>query len=144
MTLKQHLVATGAGAATLMPFCSGTEILFFACGSILIDVDHQIFYFVRTGKCDISGMFRYFRDVVDKNLYNIPYLGICIFHTVEFVLLVAVAAVFFPVLGYLLAGIAFHLALDIYALIRLKIPFIRAYSVIEHFARRRQRGYPFA
>lgn len=136
-------MATGAAAAVMAPFCSSLEIVLFAVGSILIDVDHQIFYMIRTGRYDVSGMFRYFREDVDKNLQQIPYLGICIFHTIEFLFLIAVLAIYCQPLRWLLAGLALHLGLDIYDLIRLKVPFIRAYSIIEHLIRRRQSGYPF-
>jgi len=142
MNLKQHLIATGAASATLLPFCDPTGILLFACGSILIDVDHQFFYYNKTGRWNVSGMFIYFREV-DRNLYSIPYLGVCIFHTIEFFLLVALISCFIPPLKYLLAGLMFHILLDIYDLVRLKVPYIRAYSLIEHLIRRRQRGYPF-
>ena len=127
----------------MTPFCSINEILLFSTGSILIDVDHQIFYMARTGRYDISGMFRYFREDVDKNLQQIPYLGICIFHTIEFLILISVLTVFSQPLHWLLAGLILHLCLDIYDLIRLKVPFIRAYSIVEHLIRRRQKGYPF-
>ena len=127
----------------MAPFCTINEILLFSAGSILIDVDHQIFYMVRTGRYDVSGMFRYFREDVDKHLQQIPYLGICIFHTIEFLLLISILAVFNQPLRWLLAGLALHMSLDIYDMIRLKVPFIRAYSIIEHLIRRRQSGYPF-
>lgn len=144
MNLKQHLLATGTAAAAMVPFCHSTDILLFAASSILIDADHQIFYYVRTGRYDMTGMFHYFRNVVDKNLYAIPYLGICIFHTVEFLLAIAAISLYYPPLRYILAGLVFHIMLDIYDLLRLKVPFIRAYSFIEHLIRRRQQGYPFA
>ena len=143
MNLKQHLIATGAASVGLLPFSDSSGIILFACGGILIDIDHQIFYYNKTGKLDVSGMFRYFREVVDKNLNSIPYLGICIFHTIEFFLLVALISYYIPPLRYLLAGLIFHILLDIYDLTRLKVPFIRAYSLVEHFIRRRQSGYPF-
>ena len=143
MNLKQHLAATGAASLALLPTGDPAGILLFACGSILIDVDHQIFYFDRTGRCDLSGMFRYFREEVDQHLYSIPYLGVCIFHTIEFFLLVALLSIYFPPLKYLLAGLIFHILLDIYDLVRLKVPFIRAYSLIEHIIRRKIKGYPF-
>jgi hypothetical protein len=143
MNLKQHLIATGAASATLLPFSDTSGILLFACGSILIDVDHQIFYYNKTGRYDVSGMFKYFREEVDQHLDSIPYLGVCIFHTIEFFLLIALLSCYFPHLRYLLAGLIFHILLDIYDLVRLKVPFIRAYSLIEHFIRKRQRGYPF-
>ena len=143
MNLKQHLAATGAASLALLPISDPAGIFLFACGSILIDFDHQIFYTYKTGRCDVSGMFRYFKEEIDQNLYSIPYLGVCIFHTIEFFLLVALLSTYFPPLKYLLAGLIFHILLDIYDLIRLKVPFIRAYSLIEHFIRRRVKGYPF-
>ena len=143
MNLKNHTIATCLASAPLLTFSRPVETAIFCAGSILIDVDHQIFYFVRTGRFDIPGMFRYFRESVDEHLGAIPYLGVCIFHTAEFFLSVAILSAFFPPLRYLLAGMIFHLALDIYDLVRLKIPFIRAYSLIEHLIRRRMKGYPF-
>lgn len=143
MNLKNHLIATGLVSAPLLAFSSPLETALFCAGSILIDIDHHIFYFVRTGRSDVSGMFRYFRHDVDEHLGSIPYLGVCIFHTAEFFLAVAALAHFVTPLRYLLAGLIFHIMLDIYDLIRLKIPFIRAYSLVEHLIRRRIKGYPF-
>jgi hypothetical protein len=143
MNLKSHLIATGLAAVPLLPFSTPIETALFCVGSVLIDVDHQIFYFIRTGRCDIAGMFRFFRDEVDSRINSIPYLGVCIFHTAEFFLAVATLAFFFPLLKYLLAGLLVHIILDIYDLLSLKVPFIRAYSLIEHLIRRRIKGYPF-
>lgn len=127
----------------LLILSTPVETVIFCAGSVLIDVDHQLFYFIRTGRTDISGMFRFFREEVDDHLDSIPYLGVCIFHTVEFFLAVALLTIFFPPMQYLLAGLIFHMILDIYDLVRLKIPFIRAYSLLEHLIRRRIKGYPF-
>jgi hypothetical protein len=143
MNLPQHLIATGIAAAILAPVSTPTELLLFGSGGILIDVDHLLFYYIRKGRWDIPGMFRYFREEVDQHLDAIPYLGVCIFHTVEFFLAVAIIAALVPACRFLLLGLCFHICLDIYDLARLKIPFIRAYSLIEHLVRRRQPGYPF-
>jgi hypothetical protein len=143
MNLKNHLIATVLVSAPILAYSAPLETALFCTGSILIDFDHQIFYFVRTGRYDISGMFRFFREDVDEHLSSIPYLGVCIFHTAEFYLLVTILSVFFAPLKYLLAGMLFHITMDIYELIRLKIPFIRAYSLIEHLFRRKMKGYPF-
>ena len=142
MTLKQHLLATAAAVAVITPFAGVAEVVCFSVGSILIDVDHYLFYVQRSGRYDVAGMFRYFRDV-DRNLARIPYLGVCIFHTAEFILLVAVFSALFPICKFLLFGLIFHLLLDIVDLVRLKCPFIRAYSLTEHLIRRKTPGYPF-
>lgn len=143
MNLKAHLIATGLASLPVLALSTPVETAIFCAGSVLIDVDHHLFYFIRTGRADISGMFRFFREEVDEHLDAIPYLGVCIFHTIEFFLAVALLALFFPQMKYLLAGLIFHMMLDIYDLIRLKIPFIRAYSLFEHLIRRRIKGYPF-
>ncbi len=143
MTLTQHLAATGVAAAIIAPRCSALELLIFACGSVLIDADHLIFYYTRRKSWDVAGMFRYFREDVDKHLDAIPYLGVCIFHTAEFILAVALLSQPFPLIRLILLGMIFHLLLDTFDLIRLKIPFIRAYSLAEHLIRRRRPGYPF-
>ena len=143
MTLKQHLVATGIAVAVIHSRGSLAELLTFSIGSILVDVDHLLFYYIRKGRYDIGGMFRYFREEVDKHLDSIPYLGVCVFHTSEFFLAIALLAVYFPMLWFLFAGLTFHIILDICDMIRLKIPFIRAYSLIEHCIRRRRPGYPY-
>ena len=143
MTLTQHLAATGVAVAILAPRSTMSELLVFGCGSILIDVDHLLFYYIRRGRWDVGGMFRFFREDVDQHLDAIPYLGVCVFHTAEFFLTVAAVAAFFPLFRFLLAGLIFHILLDIFDLVRLKIPFIRAYSLVEHLIRRRRPGYPF-
>lgn len=142
MTLQQHLLATGAVAAMMTPFAGVAEVVSFSVGSVLIDVDHYLFYLQRTGRYDVAGMFRYFKNV-DRNLAAIPYLGVCIFHTVEFFLLIAILSFFFPLFKYLFCGLVFHLLLDIISLVRLRCPFIRAYSLLEHLVRRKSAGYPF-
>ncbi len=143
MTLTKHLVATGIAAALLAPRSTVTELLLFGCGSVLIDVDHLLFYYIRRRRWDVRGMFRFFREDVDQHLDDIPYLGVCVFHTAEFFLAVAALGAALPHFRFLLYGLAYHMVLDIYDLVRLKIPFIRAYSLVEHLIRRRQPGYPF-
>ena len=142
MTLTQHLAITGIAAAALSPFWSGGEILLFSIGSVLIDVDHYFLYIQRRRRFDIRGMFRYYEELwkIEK---TIPYVGLCLFHTAEFFLLVGVLAFIYPLLVPLAVGLIFHFAADFFDLQRKGIPFIRAYSVIEHLIRRRAKGYPY-
>ncbi|WP_243370111.1 hypothetical protein [Geotalea sp. SG265] len=142
MTLNQHLAITGVAAAALLSFWSKMEIALFCVGGILIDVDHYLCYIRRTRRLSVAGMFRYFEELW-KIEHGIPYYGLCLFHTVDFFLLVALAAFYYPLLIPLLAGLLFHFAVDLFDLLRKKIPFIRAYFLVEHLIRRRQKGYPF-
>lgn len=141
MTLTRHLVATGVAAGALSPWLNGSELLLFAVGSVLIDTDHYFLYVVRTGRFDIRGMFRYFEELQPIQ-HTIPYVGLCLFHTIDFLLLVGIAAALYPSLLPLLAGLIYHFLLDLIDLRRKGVLFIRAYFLVEHAIRRRHPGYP--
>jgi hypothetical protein len=142
MTLTQHTALTAVAAAALAPFFDGESIALFAAGSILIDVDHYFLYIQRTRRFDIRGMFRYFAELQPIET-TIPYVGLCIFHTFDFFLLVALLSWFQPFFLPLLAGFIFHFIIDILYLYRKKVLFIRAFFLLEHFIRRRKDGYPW-
>ena len=142
MTLTQHLVATGIAATLLLPVKGSEELLIFAAGSVLIDVDHYFLYACRTGRRDVRGMFRYFEEL-QKIEQTIPYFGLCLFHTIDFFLLTGILAFFCPPVRPFLAGCLFHFVLDLIDLSRKQVPFIRAYFLLEHAIRRRAAGYPF-
>ncbi|ABQ28157.1 hypothetical protein [Geotalea uraniireducens] len=142
MKLTQHLAVTGIAAAARFPFRSGEQILLFSVGSVLIDVDHYFLYIRRTGRFDVRGMFRYFEELwkIEK---DIPYVGLCLFHTFDFFLAVGLLAFHYPVMLSLLAGLLFHFVVDLFDLVRKGVPFIRAYFLLEHLIRRRDKGYPY-
>lgn len=142
MTLNQHLAISGVAAALLLPFCSGEDILLFSVGSVLIDVDHYFLYIQRTKRFDIRGMFHWFEELW-KIERNIPYVGLCLFHTIDFFLFVAILIPFFPFLSSLLAGLLFHFAIDLIDLKRKDVLFIRPFFLLEHAIRRRKEGYPY-
>jgi hypothetical protein len=142
MTLTQHVAITSVAAVALAPFMGAGEILLFAVGSILIDVDHYLLYIQRTKRFDVRGMFRYFDDLLPIQK-TIPYVGLCLFHTIDFFLIVGLLALFHPGLFSLLAGLLFHFVIDLIDLHRKGVPFIRAFFLIEHAVRRRGEGYPW-
>ena len=142
MTLTQHAALTGVAAAVLTPFLDGGEIILFAVGAVLIDVDHYLLYMQRRRSLSITGMFRYF-DQLQPIQRTIPYVGLCVFHTIDFFLLLAVLAHFYPLFHALLAGCLFHFVLDLFDLRRKGVLYIRAYFLVEHFIRRRAKGYPW-
>jgi hypothetical protein len=142
MTLTEHMALTGIAAAVLAPFLGSVEILIFATGSVLIDVDHYLLYMLRTRRFDIRGMFRYFDELLPIQK-TIPYVGLCLFHTIDFFLLVGILAFFHHYFLILLAGCLFHFLIDLIDLNRKGVPFIRPYFLLEHAIRRRAGGYPW-
>lgn len=142
MNLTQHIALTGIAVAAGSPFLSGPELALFAVGGVLVDVDHYLLYWQRTGSLSIRGMFRYFADLQPIQR-NIPYVGLCLFHTVDFFLLVALLGYFFPILYSFLAGALYHFVIDLFDLRRKGVFFIRPFFLLEHLIRRRGKGYPW-
>lgn len=142
MTLKQHAILTGAAVAALTPVLDVAELALFAVGGVLIDVDHYLLYIHRRRDFSIRGMFRYFEELQPIQT-TIPYVGLCLFHTIDFFVLLAVLGYFYPLLYPLLAGCIFHFVIDLFDLRRKKVILIRPFFLIEHFIRRRSKGYPW-
>jgi hypothetical protein len=142
MTLTQHLVLTGLAAAALSPVLGVPELALFSVGSVLIDVDHYFLFIQRRKSLSIRGMFRYF-EKLQPIQSSISYVGLCLFHTIDFFLLLAVLLIWYPWLWPLLAGCLYHFCIDLYDLRRKGIIFIRPFFLVEHLIRRRSKGYPW-
>jgi len=142
MTLTQHLALTGVAAAALAPVLSPAEVGFFAIGGVLIDIDHYFLFVQRRKSLSIRGMFRYFEELQPIQS-AISYVGLCVFHTIDFFLMLALLAHFFPLVWALLAGCLYHFLIDLFDLRRKGVIFIRPFFLVEHLIRRRSKGYPW-
>lgn len=132
MSLSSHLKYTAAASTIMLAFCNLQQILCFATGSILIDADHYIFYAVKCKKFDIKGMFAYY-DMLTREKDKITYLGVFLFHTVEFFIVVGILSLYMPLMFYLLYGMIFHYVLDTIYLYRIRCVSLRAFSLIQGF-----------
>jgi len=143
MTLVQHAKLTAIAALFLLPFWSGMQILLFSIGSIFIDIDHYIFYVFRCRRLSIKGMFEYHEKLFEQK-DRIPYAGICIFHTIDFFIIIGILSFYYHIFLYLLIGLLFHFVVDLIYLYRNNYLLGRAYFFIEHFIRKkRHAGYPY-
>ena len=139
MTPLAH-VGFSAPLAALIVWQAGPEAAaWFAGGAVLIDLDHFIFYALRTGRYNPVEMFAWFSEN-DRKCTPESYYGLHIFHAAEPFMLAAIAASYWPVISWLLLGMGFHLLLDLFGLyshpvLGLKV---RALSWTEHFIRRRR------
>ncbi len=137
-SLKVHTVQSITTSAALYPFI-GENVVPFGLAVIFIDLDHLIEY-VRDTRClDVLGVFSYY-DIIIKNIDR-NYLALSVFHTIEFFVLVFCLSTLFPVLTYVFFGMLWHMALDLFYIIKARKPFIRAYSLIEYFVRSKSGKY---
>ena len=140
MKLREHLIIGGVAMAVLYSHWGLWRVLLFWGAEVLIDADHYWDYLWRSKFKDWSGwrMFRYY-DLTLKRLHDKSYLGFSLLHTAEVFIAVYLLAwrwnhIFFITIFW---GMVFHLILDIIWLAHKKRFFIRAYSVIEYFIRKR-------
>lgn len=133
MEPKAHIVQGIVSSALLYPII-GENVIPFGLAVILIDLDHFIEYVVDTRDFSFKGI-NTFYDILIKNIDK-NYLGLSLFHTIEFYLLLLLFAQWFTILYYILSGFIFHHVFDTILLIRDKVTFARAFSVIEYFIRR--------
>lgn len=142
MKLGEHVVLGGGAAAVLAPVLGAEGSLAFWASSVLIDVDHHWDYVSRSGFRDWSprGMFAFHDHLFAHELHRPDFLGLNLFHTVEWFLLVGTGVLWWssPLLFAILWGMVFHLCLDLLRLARHRALFKRALSVIEYHVRRRR------
>lgn len=137
MKLLSHLTLT-APLAGITAWQAGIEpAAWLSVGAVLIDVDHFIFYAMRTGRYNPCEMFSWYEHS-DRHCTPTSYYGLNIFHTAEAFALISLAAVYWPAFSWLLLGMGYHLLLDIIWLYRhptISVK-VRAFSGIEHLVRR--------
>lgn len=136
MCLKDHIKYSSIPSLALLPFI-GLEALYFFLGSILIDVDHYITYVTKFKSFSINGMFEFYDEIFSVRESR-DYLGLTIFHTVEFLAFVCLLSFFFPWLWFVWLGMVFHWTLDLIYLYEPNIRSIRALSIIEYLVKIRR------
>ncbi len=137
MCLRKHIIYSIIPTIMLAPFVGIQALVFFA-GAILIDADHYLQYILKFNDFSVKGMFDYTSSVVsyvESENKRSPYLGLCLFHTVEFFILLSILSFYSIIARYLLLGILFHMVLDIIFLHRREALFTRAFSLVEYFIR---------
>ncbi len=142
MKLREHLVISGVAAITLYfyrDWALWKTALFFA-SAVLIDADHYWDYLWRSKFVDWSGwrMFRYY-DWLRKSYDDKRFLAFSFLHTVEFFLAVYALARFWNYNFFITIfwAMLFHLLLDIISFIYEGKPFLRAYSAVEYWLRKK-------
>ncbi len=137
MRLRSHIIYSSVPTIILAPFVGVQALVFFA-GAVLIDADHYIQYILKFKDFGVKGMFD-FVDSITKNVKHEKgkpqYLGLCLFHTVEFFILLGILSFHYTTVRYLLLGMSFHMTLDIIHLYRHSRISSRALSLIEYFIR---------
>ena len=136
MSPAVHAVQAAVSGAALYPLL-GMNALPFALSVVLIDLDHVIEYLLDTRDWTLRGFFVFYQ-VLLQNLDK-GYLGLSLFHTVEFYALGILLAQWFPVLYYVVLGCVFHHLFDLVFLFRLGRSFAKSLSLVHYLMNRKSR-----
>ena len=107
-------------------------IIFFS--SFLIDVDHYILYIFKTKNLSLKKSRKYFFErrrnwlkllTEDQKRYK---RFIYFFHGIEFWILLIILSIYFPIIWFVLLGIAIHMILDFIDFIYYKQPLYAKFS----------------
>ena len=99
--------------------------------SFLIDVDHYLFYIWRKKDFSLKNAYNYHIQLGKINPKN-KKPAMMIFHTAEFIILLAILSYFIPILTFILIGLLFHLILDMFHHLTSKEYFLIKYLIIKH------------
>lgn len=141
MNLQEHIVLGGGAALVLSPILGAEGSLTFWTSSVLIDIDHYWEYLYHNRFKDWSWRKTFaFHAELFKHLADPRFLGLNLFHTVEWFVLVGSAACWWgsSTLLAVLGGMIFHLSLDLLRLAFHRAIFTRALSIVEYWIRRRR------
>ncbi|MAG50330.1 hypothetical protein CL621_01655 [archaeon] len=112
----------------------GFYVIIIFLSSFLIDVDHVLWYFIKYKKWDnLKEIYNYYTD--DEKIRDI----LNVFHTIEFLILLIVLAIFFKIFRFVLIGVGFHYLLDIIYMVSHKKYGRRAISLINWLKRNYKR-----
>lgn len=122
MNLSVHLLASAALATIFWPFI-GIHALWAVVGGFLIDFDHWLLSVYRTGSFSIRRSYNHYIEEGKRKDYERDTLHV--FHTVEFLMLMIVAAavsyvsqlaILFYMFAVTFAGMVLHILLDVISL----------------------------
>lgn len=141
MKLKSHIVAGVIGTAIFYPWLGPWRSLVFFISSVLIDADHYWDYLWKTKFENWSPkqMFKYY-DHVSANRFDKRKLGFSLLHTAELYIVIYLLAVYvhYDFFITILGGMSFHFIFDVISLSWEGLHFIRPYSIVEYWIRKRR------
>lgn len=95
----------------------GAILIFLS--SVLIDIDHYLYYLYRKKNFNLKRAYKWFKDN-EKRFADIPpfkinevYFPVCWLHGFEIMIILAILSLFWNFFLFILVGFTFHLLLDI-------------------------------
>ncbi|MBI1935898.1 hypothetical protein HYS31_05645 [Candidatus Woesearchaeota archaeon] len=123
-------------AAVLYP-AYGWQASFVLIGGVLIDIDHYIWYVLKYRKLGFRDCYRHFTADGKANNYKDVTGVLIIFHTIEFLAVMAILSAFSALALLFTIGLVFHFFLDLLWLYLYHKRFIADHSLLHWIYRNR-------
>lgn len=123
---KFHVIASALLSMVLYPFF-GLNVLWVFFAGFLIDVDHYIYYVLKFRNLSLKNAYKHFEEYEKKRHFKDV---LCIFHTVEFFVLILILSFYSKIVFLIFIGMIFHEILDLIDTYRLNLWEARAFSLI--------------
>jgi len=104
------------------------QTLLVFLSSVLIDIDHYLFFVKRKKEFSLKKAFNWHKKLVGKQHKPIMH----VFHTIEFVTLILILSFFWDIFVFVLIGILFHSIIDIIDMFYNKWYGLREFSLIRY------------
>jgi len=103
----------------LFPQIGIIGVLIIIFSTVLIDVDHYLYYVFKKKDLSLKNSYNWFIKKVNK-FHNLPrkqrnkfYLAFCFLHGVEILIILLLFSKLFPYFFFIFIGFSFHLLLDL-------------------------------
>jgi len=126
MLPKTHIIINLILSLILLPFINPIYVLIFFLSSILIDVDHYLYYVFEKKRFSLKSAYNWY--VLEKSRFHNLSLEekkkhryfIFIFHSLELLIILFIASLYIPILFFITLGFSIHLIEDMLVAIRYK------------------------
>lgn len=129
MKTSVHLAVSVILAAMLYPLFKLNVLLIFV-GGVLIDIDHYFWYACKYKNFSILESYKFYIKAMDANDFARVKGILCIFHTMEFLLFMAVLSFYFKPALIFTIGLVSHYLMDLLYLYLVPKRFILNHSII--------------
>lgn len=132
-----HFIASLLLSIVLYPFY-GINSFFVLVGGFLPDLDHYLWYIYHFKDFNLLNAYKFYVKVVKERSYSKQKKCIIIFHTIEFLILIAILAFYSKIFFIILIGLLFHYAIDTITVLFIHKGTFVVYSVIWWFVKYRK------
>jgi hypothetical protein len=136
--LPRHHIIFGAALLVFTETVTLFQAFIAFLSSFLVDVDHYLIYVFRTKNLSFKKAYGFFVESTNKIYYRGYRCPLFIFHTIEFLIIIAVLSIYFKIFLFVIAGVLLHWALDWYVLLKNKVPYAKNFCGTHYILTRKK------